>query len=393
MTTNVRRIPVPYKYFGFISTINLFPDALFTINLDGIITSWNKSAEKLYGYKIKEVVGNNVKIIVPADRSYEVEAILKRIVKGEEISDYKTIRKRKDGTLINVSIDMTSIRTLNNRIIGVSSVTRDITEQTNEKDEFQTAMLNVLQDLSDEKKELEEALAKLGTLDKMRDTILNTGHELKSPLGPIKLQSQMLLSGTLGKVNPKQKYSLQMILTNVDRLARVTGNLTDVTRLESGTILLDYGEVQLTKLIREAEEQLRAKVEEAKINLIIKPATLPIISADNQKIYEVIVNLLENAIKFTPAKGKIVVAAKKVKNEVMVQVTDTGIGMSRETLNKLFTRFYQADSDIRRRFGGTGLGLSICKGIIEAHHGKIWAESKGMGEGSTFSFMLPITKA
>ena len=106
-----------------------------------------------------------------------------------------------------------------------------------------------------------------------------------------------------------------------------------------------------------------------------------------------LVNLLDNAIKFTPSKGKIVVAVKKVKNEVIVQVTDTGIGISRETRKKLFTRFFQADSNIRRRFGGTGLGLSICKSIIEAHHGKIWAESKGLGTGSTFGFMLPVTKA
>ena len=118
---------------------------------------------------------------------------------------------------------------------------------------------------------------------------------------------------------------------------------------------------------------------------------MPKITADRLRITEVIMNLLDNAIKFTPPGGKIVVEAKKDKNMVQVRVIDNGIGMDKDSQKRLFTRFFQTDSSITRRYGGTGLGLSICKGIIEAHGGKINAESDGLGRGSTFSFTIPIS--
>ena len=124
----------------------------------------------------------------------------------------------------------------------------------------------------------------------------------------------------------------------------------------------------------------------------MKLVKLPMIPADRKRITEVVANLLENAIKFTPANGKIVVEVKKVKDNALVRVVDDGIGVNKELLDKLFVRFFQADSSISRKYGGTGLGLSICKGIIEAHGGRIWVESSGVGKGSTFSFTIPLSR-
>lgn len=180
-----------------------------------------------------------------------------------------------------------------------------------------------------------------------------------------------------------------MILNNVDRLNRVMTDITDTAKLESNSVSLVYEKISMAGLIKEAVKQLDIKAKEGGISMVVRHMALPPVSADRQRIMEVITNLLENAIKFTPAKGRIVVAAEKVKDKVLVRITDTGIGISKENQKKLFTRFFQVDSSITRRFGGTGLGLSICKGIIEAHHGKIWVESKGLGRGSTFSFTLP----
>ncbi len=393
MANNIKRARTPHSSSRFIANVDLFSDALTTKTLEGVLTSWNKGAEKVYGYKAKEVIGKSVNIIIPADKQDDANYLLKRVRNGEEVEDYETIQRRKDGSLINVSIDMVPIKISNGKIVGAAMVTRDITKQLKEREEFRAAMLNVLEDLNDEKRELEEVMDKLETLDRMRDTILNTGHELKSPLGPIKIQSQMLLAGDLGDVNSKQKSSLHMILSNIDRLNRVVNDLTDAARIESGAILIDYEKISLVALIKEAVLLLNAKAKNGGITLIVKLMDPPIISADRQKISEVIINLLENAIKFTPANGKITVTAKKDGNYAIVQVADTGIGISKESKKRLFTRFFQADSSIRRRFGGTGLGLSICKGIIEAHKGKIWAESKGIGKGSTFSFTLPIAEA
>ncbi len=394
MAVDIRKIHRLFdQYLKSTTIVDLLPDAITTRTLDGVIQSWNKSAEKIYNYKAEEVIGENINIIVPLDRQYEEVNLLKLISKGKEIENFETLRRRKNGTLINMLLNMAPIKDINGRIIGAVVISRDITREVKETADTATAMLNVLEDVTSEKEQLQQALNKVEALDKMRSTILNAGHELKSPLGPITIQSQMLLAGDLGKVNQKQKDSLHMILSNVSRLDRVMSDITDVARLESGSVVLVYEQISLAALIREEVEELGPKAKEAGIKLIMMPMTVPMIYADRQKILEVIANLLENAIKFTPVKGKIVVKAKKVKNQVLVQVTDTGIGISSTTNKMLFTRFFQADSSIRRRFGGTGLGLFICRGIIEAHHGRIKAESEGLGKGSTFSFMLPIAKA
>jgi PAS domain S-box-containing protein len=380
---------VPSKHLQIAAILEAASDAITVQTLDGTILRWNKGAEKLCGYTAKEIIGKSFSILLPVNRLDEVSQIADLIKTGESVNHYDTIRKRKDGTLISVSISVSPIKDNKGRIIGASTIARDITEQKNEEDKFRVATLNILEDLSAEKKALQKALNRLGTLDKMRDTILNSGHELKSPLGPIKIQSQMLLAGDLGNVNSKQKASLHMILNNVDRLNRVMTDITDTAKLESNSVSLVYEKISMAGLIKEAVKQLDIKAKEGGISMVVRHMALPPVSADRQRIMEVITNLLENAIKFTPAKGRIVVAAEKVKDKVLVRITDTGIGISKENQKKLFTRFFQVDSSITRRFGGTGLGLSICKGIIEAHHGKIWVESKGLGRGSTFSFTLP----
>jgi signal transduction histidine kinase len=252
------------------------------------------------------------------------------------------------------------------------------------------ALLNVLDDLSAEKNKLEEALTKLWKLNKMEETVLNLGHELKSPLMPIKSQLQLLLDGDFGSINSKQKKSLEMILRNTERLNSLIGNVTDIAKIESDTLTIVYDPISLEKIIREQVYIRKPKCKAAGISLTMKPIKLPIIQADRQRISEVISNLLDNAIKFTPTKGKVIVEAKQVKDSVLVRVIDNGIGVKKEVLNKLFVRFFQADSSISRRYGGTGLGLSICKGIIDAHGGKIWAKSRGIGKGSIFSFTIPI---
>lgn len=241
---------------------------------------------------------------------------------------------------------------------------------------------------------LERKIEELKELDELKDDFLNTTtHELKTPLVPIKSQTQLLLAGDYGKINKEQKEALKMIFRNEEQLKRLVDDVLDITKIESRRLKLvlenrDFGEI-ITNAVKNIERIAREKG----IFLTLKPIPeMPKISIDRKRILQVFSNLLGNALKFTLERGKIEVEVQKKENSFVVSIKDTGIGMSKKTLEKLFTPFFQAKSDIARKYPGTGLGLSICKGIIEAHGGKIWAESLGEEKGSVFTFTLPIAK-
>jgi signal transduction histidine kinase len=238
---------------------------------------------------------------------------------------------------------------------------------------------------------LEQKIEELKELDKLKDDFLNTtSHELKTPLIPIKSQLQLLLAEDYGDLNKEQKESLEMILRNEERLNKLMTDVLDISRIRSKKLRLIPKKLSLLKIIQNTVEEMKPEAKEKEIDLTIKLADLPEITADPTRISQVVSNLLNNAIKFTPEKGKVAIEAEKGKKEVIVKVIDTGVGISPKNLEKLFTPFFQIESGLARKHGGTGLGLVICEGIVEAHEGKIWAESPGEGKGSTFTFTLPI---
>jgi len=249
--------------------------------------------------------------------------------------------------------------------------------------------------LAIERKEIEDALKetaeKLKEVDELKDEFLSmTAHELKTPLMPVKIQSQLLLTGVMGKINEKQRDSLDMVLRNTDRLIRLIDDISDISKIEAGTLEFHTEEVQMIDIIKNSIKDLSSLAKEKHIALIGKyPTKLPLIKADKGRLAQVMTNLIKNAIKFTPEKGKITVGAKKSRNNIVVSVKDTGIGISKENLGKVFDKFFQVDTGITRKYGGAGLGLTICKRIIEKHRGKIWSEST-LGKGSKFIFTLPI---
>ncbi|MCJ7816725.1 MAG: HAMP domain-containing histidine kinase, partial [Candidatus Aenigmarchaeota archaeon] len=235
---------------------------------------------------------------------------------------------------------------------------------------------------------------KLKELDKLKDDFLSTTtHELRTPLVPIKSQAQLLLAGDYGKLNKEQTEAIEMIHKNEENLNILTSEVLDIAKIKSNKLKLILEKVALSKIITEiVNEQKNINIAEKKhltISLLPFPE-MPQIMADQLRISQVIKNLLDNAIKFTPENGKVSVEVRNIKNDITVMVKDTGIGITSEDLGKLFTPFFQIQSNLSRKYRGTGLGLAISKGIIEAHGGRIWAESKGEGKGSTFIFSLPI---
>ncbi|HDD46309.1 MAG TPA: HAMP domain-containing histidine kinase [Candidatus Aenigmarchaeota archaeon] len=244
--------------------------------------------------------------------------------------------------------------------------------------------------------ETEEKLVKamkrilnLEKLDRLKTLFLTTvSHEIKTPITPIKAQLQMILKGYFGKLNKEQAKSLYIVLDNIDRLDGLISDILDVSRIEAGTIKFVFEKAKIGDVVNEAFESMKQFAKNKEIILEKKIEDTGEMVFDRDRIMQVIVNLINNAIKFTPKGGKVSIYVKKHKRGAVVIVEDTGIGIPRNKLKQIFKPFYQVDSSYNRKFGGAGLGLSICKGIIEYHGGKVWVESK-VGRGSKFYFFLP----
>jgi len=219
-----------------------------------------------------------------------------------------------------------------------------------------------------------------------RDFISNVSHELRTPLASLKALTETLQNGALADPEVGPRF-LDRIHTEVDALTQMTQELLDLSRIESGQVQLNFEAISPRKLIYSAADRMKAQAERAHIKLDVKCEDgLPDIHVDKGRLEQVLVNLIHNAVKFTMPGGQICLSAETSSGGVRYAVRDTGIGIPSESLSRIFERFYRVDSS--RTGSGTGLGLSISRHIVEAHGGKIWAESEE-GRGSVFYFLLP----
>jgi two-component system sensor histidine kinase BaeS len=232
---------------------------------------------------------------------------------------------------------------------------------------------------------------KLDQVETMRRRLIgDVSHELRTPLTAIKGSMEGLMDGVL---SPSEE-TYQQIHAEADRLNRLVDDLQELSRVEARAYELQIRPVDVSSLVRTITKRLSAQAESKRISLDFELAPdLPHVLADEDRTVQILVNLVGNAVQYTPEGGKIIIAAKQANDEIQFSVRDTGIGISSEHLPHIFDRFYRVDkSRSRRAGGGSGIGLTIARALVEAHGGKIWAESAGEGQGSTFKFTLPIAK-
>jgi two-component system phosphate regulon sensor histidine kinase PhoR len=241
-------------------------------------------------------------------------------------------------------------------------------------------------------RDLTRALNELKIISNRKtDFVSSVSHELRTPLTSIKGYASILLTGKLGEPSPEIKDRLDKINRHSDELVHLVNDLLDIARIESGRIVMKKEPLDLKSVIEKVSDLLSMQLKEKQIELSVGvPEDANAISADPNQIERVFINLISNAIKFTPQKGKITINACKAQNMVQVDITDTGCGIPQEAQEKIFEEFYRVDNPINQEAKGTGLGLTLVKNIVEAHNGKIWVKSK-LGAGSTFSFTIPQT--
>jgi PAS domain S-box-containing protein len=379
--------------------ISTMADSLILLNQKGNIVDVNKATLDLLGYEKSELTGKSARIfLVEKDPNGN---LLERVIKEDIIDNYELILESKSGKNIPVIFSSSTLKDELGAVAGVVCTAHDITERNKRKEETR-----LLYD------EIEKKNKELMKLDEMKSEFLSmVSHEIRTPLSIMKQFVSILSDSIPGKINKIQKEYLDIVNNNINHLALIVNDLLDISKLESGKMKLFQKTTDISSLIKNTIVSFETKAKTKKIDLIASlPGELPEVFLDSNRITQVLTNLISNALKFTPEKGKITVKAQVKGKFLEVSVTDTGPGIDPENLDKVFDRFEQLKQDSTRTAQGTGLGLSIVKKIIKMHGGKIWVESPPQagpalrdfaelnkpkssdknGEGSRFIFILSL---
>jgi two-component system phosphate regulon sensor histidine kinase PhoR len=329
------------------TVLSSITDGVVMIDSEGSIALVNPAAERLFDFKEAKVIGQP---LIEAVHDYEVDDMVKKCL--------KTAHEQ------TTQLDSATGRFL--RVIAVPLTTGKL-----------TGALVLFQDLTE-----------MRNLQTMRQEFVgNISHELRTPLAAIKAIVETLQGGAINDKEAAMDF-LNRLDVEVDGMTQMLAELTELSRIETGRIKPKLEPVNLNLLIEEVIARLSPQAERQQVSLLTELSSdLPPVPADRDRIQQVILNIVHNAIKFTPPGGKATVYAKPQKDTVTVSVADTGMGISKEDLPHIFERFFKADKS--RSDSGTGLGLAIAKHIVQAHGGSIWVQSEE-GKGSTFSFSLPL---
>jgi PAS domain S-box-containing protein len=354
-------------------------DVIISKTLDGIITSWNRAAERLFGWTAAEAIGQHITLIVPEDRRAEEEEVLAQLRRGERVDHFETVRVAKDGQLRDVSITVSPVRDATGRIVGASKIARDVTERRRLEEERASLFARE-----------QEARQEAEALNRTKDQLLATvSHELRTPLNSIFGWAHLIQ--TAGSDEALRTRAINAILRSASAQARLVEDLLDFSRMISGRMRLDFRAADLNAVIEAALEVVRPAANAKEIALV---ATLdrslgPIMGAPD-RLQQIVWNLVMNAVKFTPRGGRVEISVRRASRTVDIVVKDTGEGIAPDFLPQVFEAFRQADSSTTRAHGGLGLGLALVRQLVELHGGRVRAESAGKGRGSTFTVTLPL---
>lgn len=344
------------------SIIESADSAIYSRNLEGRIISWNPGAEALFHFAKAEIMGNHISIIIPKRKRKEETLILEHIKQGETIGSFETFGVTREGHEIPILVKVSPVFGTENEVIGASYITKDFSREIK---------------LRKEKRQEE----------KRKNEFINmASHELKTPLTSLAMYTHLLKL----KHEPS-KDGCSLIVDKIEKqtakLTKLVSDLLDITNIQSGTLQYKMEAFPLDEVIHDVANTLQEMTTKHKI-AVKNGETIPIY-ADKNRIQQVLMNLLVNAIKYSPHGGTILVNANTEGHFAKVSVADHGIGIAREHQEKIFDKLYQAAGTQEKTYPGLGIGLYIASDIIKKHGGSIGVSSR-IGKGATFTFTLPL---
>jgi PAS domain S-box-containing protein len=367
--------------------------AIFMLDTEGRIQTWNAGAQRIKGYTPEEIIGRHFSTFYPEEdvKSRKPERELEVARRDGSVED-EGWRVRKDGTQFWANVVITAVRDERGSLRGYTKVTRDMTDRRR-AEEIQQALFEQREarfHAEEERRRAEEAYRVAQEANRAKDEFLMTlSHELRTPLTSILGWARLLQ--TMSPTDESFPDAVSAIARSAHLQARLIDDVLDVSRIVSGKLRLTVETIDVQRLLTVSADAVRPSAEAKRIEIKTDLAPhLGTIVADATRLQQVIWNLLTNAVKFTPKRGSITLLARRTSSHVQISVTDTGEGIDPGFLPHVFEPFRQAENPSTRVHGGLGLGLSIVRYLAEAHGGTVSAESRGRGQGATFTVILPI---
>ena len=341
--------------------------AIFLLDPDGRVASWNRGAERIKGYTREEIVGRHFSAFyTPEDQRAGKPALELDIAKSEGVVKDEGWRVRRDGSRFWANVTITTLYDETGRFVGFAKVTRDETQRRH------------IEDLETASRRMREFLALLA-------------HELRNPLAPIRNATTIMHLVPVD--DPSLAWARDVIDRQARHLTRLVDDLLDVSRITTGKLILAREQPTVADLVRQAVEATQPLFESRRQSLVVAVPDEPLrLDADPVRLTQVLVNLLNNASKFTPADGTIRISAGREGRDAVIRVRDGGVGIPASLLPHVFDLFLQGDEVRPMGEGGLGIGLTLVKSLVEMHGGSVEAHSEGRDRGATFVVRLPTTR-
>ncbi|HBS28704.1 MAG TPA: hypothetical protein DEB06_04465 [Phycisphaerales bacterium] len=355
-----------------VSIVTSTEDAIISKTLDGTVTTWNRGAERLFGFPASEMIGRSISTIIPPDRAHEEHEVMARLRRGEQPHQFETQRLRADGSRVDIAVTLSPIRDENGQVTGASKIARDISEQKR----FQAQLTDAMERAESANRSKSEFLA-------------NMSHEIRTPMTAILGYTDLLAEAAADQDADsvlRNEY-IQTIRRNGEHLLAIINDILDLSKIDAGKMTVEAIDTHPDQVVHEVLSLMAVKAQAKKLALeavfeTLVPAT---ITCDPVRLRQVLVNLVGNAIKFTEIGGVTIrVGHDRAMGLLRFEILDTGIGMTPEQVSRLFGAFSQADSSTTRKFGGTGLGLRISRRLAQMLGGDILVDSVP-GRGSVFT--------
>jgi PAS domain S-box-containing protein len=354
-------------------------DAIIAKDLTGTILSWNSGAERLYGYASFEVLGRNISMLAPPDHANEIPEILQRIKIGERIEHFETMRRRKDGQAIDVSVTVSPIYDSKGVIVGASAIARDISERRRAEAEIRRLNTNLERRVAERTAELEAANKELEAFT------YSVSHDLRAPLRAIHGFVQLLTQRHASQLDTEAHRYLDRVAAGATQMARLIDDMLALSRVSGQRPAAKM--VSTTDVVRRAIDQLAPQMQDRAVELLV--GELPACLADPGLLEQVFVNLVGNALKYSrgrqPSRIEIGCQSDAKSGDMVFFIKDNGVGFDMRYADKLFGVFQRLHA--AEEFEGTGVGLAIVHRIIARHGGRVWAEAEP-DKGATFYFTL-----
>lgn len=353
------------------------PGLYRTIDIDGVIISCNKSYAKNLGYLKKEIIGKTIFDHTAEKSLPTMNECFEHWKNKGTVSDVEIHLQRKNNTTFPVLLNAINLYDKNGKLIGSNTVLRDMSK-------FYDA-LKLKDDV------ISKQIAKLQKQDLQKSEFIGMiSHELKTPLVPINGYLDLILAEKYGRIDENLKSKIEIIKSSSSTLLNMISDLLDAQKMEFNKLAFNKEINNLHEIITESISSMYPNLKKKNISVIPDLQGNIACLCDKMRIKQVLTNIISNAIKYSENGDELHVKLSKNGSNAKIVIQDQGTGISSQKLDKIFVKFYQVDNSITREGGGTGLGLAICKGIIDNHNGKIWAESEGQGKGTTIYILLPL---